>query len=89
MKHRLITFALLFAALPAIAQTPTQVDLQKQAASLQARYEVVYNKLRDITEFQQFLGLQKEIEDYKAALQRANAAAVKPVPATPAPVVKK
>jgi predicted nucleic acid-binding Zn-ribbon protein len=71
---------------PVYAQlTPAQqTEFQKHYEALQNKYNVAYNKLRDLSEFQDFLKTQQEIAEFNKEVQAANQKAATPTPAVPA-----
>lgn len=46
---------------PSPKQTPQQAEIQKQAELLQAQSQLLYEKLHGITEFQQYLTVQRQL----------------------------
>lgn len=91
MKLKLAAIlALSILSFPVYAQlTPAQqTEFQKRYESLQNKYNVSYNKLRDLTEFQEFLKTQQEIADFNKEVQAANVAAQKATPTPAAPAKK-
>ncbi len=65
------------AATPPAPPQPT-ADMEKQAQLLQARGQLLYEKLRGITEFQQYIEIQQELAQLQQQYQAAQAAARTP-----------
>jgi enamine deaminase RidA (YjgF/YER057c/UK114 family) len=82
-----------FAQQPIPPPTPAQQAILKEAEGTQARLEAAYNKLRDITEFQQYLKARAEYEQLQQRYVSASKVPDAPKPeapkATPAPAPKK
>lgn len=55
-------------------------ELQLQSQALNAHAETLYNKLRDLTEFQQYLSTMRQLEETNRQLQEANTAPAKTAP---------
>lgn len=96
MKYKLAAvLALSILALPMSAQQPQvstqQQEFQKRYDALQAKSELLYNKLRDLSEFQQWVQTQKDMADFQkevqtaAAKAQADAAKAAANPVTPQP----
>lgn len=67
-------------------QTPAQVEIQKQAELLQTQAQLLYEKLHGITEFQQYLSIQKQLNELQGRYNAASAQTASPAltPAKPA-----
>jgi hypothetical protein len=87
---KVVALAVLVFSMSAFAQQPA-ADLQTQFDALQIKAQLYYEKLHSITEFQQWLEVQKQIAELQQRAQaQAQAAVAKAAakPATPAPVKK-
>jgi len=54
-------------------QTPAQVEIQKQAELLQTQAQLLYEKLHGITEFQQYLQIQQQLNALQGRYSAASA----------------